>query len=72
MKIVNLQKLLDEALVGKKIAVQPNLDSVYFGATISGVWPTSYNEGCDNGYVICCENSLHLIISENQEIVVED
>jgi len=72
MKIVNLQKLLNEALVGKKIAVQPNLDSVYFGATIVRVWPTSYNYGCDNGYMISCENAPHLTLSENQEIAVED
>ena len=72
MKIINLQKLLNEALVGKKICVQPNLDSVYFGKVIESVSPTSHNYGCDSGYMVKCGPSLYIQLFAEQELAVEE
>lgn len=72
MKIINLQKLLNEALVGKKICVQINLDSIYFGKVIEFVSPTCLNYGCDSGYMVKCGPSLYIRLFAEQELVVED
>jgi hypothetical protein len=71
MTIVNIQKLLENAMVGKRIVPQPNLNPIYFGATIISVTPCSYNYDCDNGYIIQCDNSLYLTIDCQQEIAAE-
>jgi hypothetical protein len=72
MKIINLQKLLNEALVGKKICVQPNLNPIYFGKVIDSVSPTSHDYGCVAGYMVKCGPSLYIQLYAEQELAVEE
>jgi hypothetical protein len=53
MNIVDIQSILNKALVGKIISKQPGIHENYWGATITNVTPCDLNYGCDCGFLIC-------------------
>ncbi len=52
MNIVDIQSILDKALIGKVIAKQPVIHENYWGSTITGITPCDLNYGCDCGFLI--------------------
>lgn len=74
MTIVSIQTLLNNAVLGKRLAMQPNIDKEHWGKAIVDVSPTELDYGCDAGFVIYTEGTPHLgiIVLPNQELMFED
>jgi predicted AlkP superfamily phosphohydrolase/phosphomutase len=52
MNIVDIQSILDKALIGKIISKQPGIKENFWGSVILGVTPCDLNYGCDCGFLI--------------------
>jgi hypothetical protein len=48
----SFNSILENAVVGKKIAKQDSIHENYWGATIKSICPCDLNYGCDSGYLI--------------------
>lgn len=48
----SFNSILENAVVGKKIAKQDGIHENYWGATIQSITPCDLNYGCDDGYLI--------------------
>lgn len=53
MEIIQIQSILDKALIGKIISPnQPRIPENCWGAKIQGISPCDLNYGCDSGFHI--------------------
>lgn len=52
MQITSIQELLEKAVLGKRLAPQPNIHENYWGKKIVGITPCDLNYGCDSGFLI--------------------